>query len=38
MGDATVDDFGIMLISKKTQKRKIDVEAEAKALLGELGV
>ncbi len=35
-GDATVDDFGIMLISKETQKREIDVEEEARALLGDL--
>ena len=36
MGDATLDDFGVMLISKETHKRKIEVEAEAKALLEEL--
>jgi replication factor A1 len=38
IGDATVDDFGIMLLSKDAQKRNIDVEAEAKALLSEMGV
>jgi replication factor A1 len=35
-GDATVDDFGIMLISKETRKRKIDVETEAKTLLEDM--
>jgi replication factor A1 len=35
-GDATMDDFGIMLISKETLKREIDVEKGARVLLGDL--
>jgi replication factor A1 len=35
-GDATVDEFGIMLISKDAQRMKIDVKAEAKAMLSQM--
>lgn len=35
-GDATMDDFGVMLISKDAQLLKIDVQSEAKAMLEEL--
>jgi replication factor A1 len=37
-GDATLDDFGIMLISKDAKKMKIEVQAQAKAILDEMGV
>jgi hypothetical protein len=35
-GDATMDEFGIMLISKDAQFMKTDVVAEARAMLEEL--
>ncbi|UCE73604.1 MAG: hypothetical protein JSV56_11340 [Methanomassiliicoccales archaeon] len=35
-GDATSDDFGIMLISKDAQLMSIDVQAEAQAMLEKL--
>lgn len=35
-GDATLDDFGIMLISKDAHLLSIDVQAEARAMLEEL--
>lgn len=35
-GDATIDDFGIMLISKNAEMMGIDVQKEARALLEEL--
>lgn len=35
-GDATLDDFGIMLISKEAELMKVDVQEEAKNLLSEL--
>ncbi len=35
-GDATMDDFGVMLISKDAQLLKIDVQSEEKAMLEEL--
>ena len=35
-GDATMDDFGIMLISKDAQLMKVDVQKEARAMLQEL--
>ena len=38
IGDATLDDFGIMLISKDAQKLNIDVQAQAKAMLEEMEV
>jgi replication factor A1 len=37
IGDASLDDFGIMLISKDALKRKIQVEAEVRAMLEEMG-
>jgi replication factor A1 len=37
-GDATLDDFGIMLISKDAKKIGINVAAEAKAMLDDMGV
>jgi replication factor A1 len=36
-GDATMDDFGMMLISKDAQLMKTDVQNEARAMLEELG-
>ena len=37
-GDATLDDFGIILISKDAKKMNIDVQVQAKAMLDEMGV
>jgi len=37
-GNVTNDDFGLMLIAKEIGGRKVDVQAEARSLLGDLGV
>jgi replication factor A1 len=35
-GDATIDDFGIMLIAKNAEMMKTDVQKEARTLLEEM--
>lgn len=37
-GNVTADDYGLMLIAQSAKLVEIDVQAEARAMLGELGV